>query len=81
MRYRLEDPPPLALGNASRLRARVWPAGSAEPQAWQVDAIDMTGVLQNITGGFAIDSWSELTSGITAHTLVDDLQIFAVCTP
>ena len=41
----------------------------------------MTGVLQNITGGFAIDSWSELTSGITAHTLVDDLQIFAVCTP
>ena len=38
-------------------------------------------VLQNITGGFAIDSWSELTSGITAHTLVDDLQIFAVCTP
>ena len=81
VRYRLEDPPPLALGNASRLRARVWPAGSAEPQAWQVDAIDMTGVLQNITGGFAIDSWSELTSGITAHTLVDDLQIFAVCTP
>lgn len=80
VRYRLEDPPPVALGVTSRLRARVWPVGSPEPAAWQVDAVDATAVLQNLTGGFAIDSWSELTSGISAHTLVDDLQIFAICT-
>ncbi len=79
VRFRLEDPPPAALGVTSRLRARVWPAGSAEPAAWLVDAIDATAVLQNVNGGFAIDSWSELTAGITAHTLIDDLQIFAIC--
>jgi len=81
VRYRLEDPPPGALATSAELRARVWPAGTAEPELWQVEAVDSTGVLQNVTGGFAFDSWSELTAGITAHTLVDDLQIFAVCTP
>lgn len=80
VRYRLEDPLPMTLGGTTRLRARVWPAGSPEPGLWQVDAVDATAVLQNVVGGFAIDSWSELTAGITAHTLVDDLQIFAVCT-
>lgn len=80
VRYRLENPPPAGTGGGTRLRARVWPAGNAEPAAWQADALDGTAVLQNITGGFAIDSWSELTSGITAHTRVDDLQIFAICT-
>lgn len=81
VRYRLEDPPPGALATAALLRARVWPAGTAEPALWQVEAVDGTGVLQNVTGGFAFDSWSVLTAGITAHTLVDDLQIFALCAP
>lgn len=80
VRYRLEDPPPGALGVTTRLRARVWPAGSPEPLLWQVEAVDSTAVLQNLTGGFAIDSWSELTTGISARTLVDDLQIFGICT-
>lgn len=80
VRYLLENPPPAGSGGSTRLRARVWPQGSPEPAAWQVDALDGTAVLQNVSGGFAIDSWSELTSGITAHTQVDDLQIFGVCT-
>ncbi len=37
--------------------------------------------LQGAIGGFAIDSWSSNTVSVTAHTLIDDLQIFAVCTP
>lgn len=84
VRFLLTSAPPFATdartqGGPSRLRARVWPAGSPEPVSWQVDASDSTAVLQDVAGGFAIDSWSNLTSGITAHTLVDDLQIFAVC--
>ena len=81
VRYRLEEPPPSSFATDSRLRARVWPAGTAEPALWQVDTLDSTTVLQNITGGFALDSWSSLTAGITAHTRVDDLQIFGTCTP
>ena len=41
---------------------------------------DSEGALAGVDGGFAIDSWSNRTSGITAHTLVDDLQIFELCT-
>lgn len=84
VRYRLEAPPPAAtsapVGADSHLQARVWPQGSAEPALWQVDVLDSQGALQGVDGGFAIDSWSNRTSGITAHTLVDDVQIFAVCT-
>jgi len=85
VRYRLEDPPPGGaphLGGAgSHLMARVWPEGSPEPAIWQIDVFDAEPALQGATGGFAIDSWSNRTSDITAHTLIDDLQIFAVCTP
>ena len=42
---------------------------------------DAEPALQGATGGFAIDSWSNRTSDITAHTLIDDIQIFAACTP
>jgi hypothetical protein len=87
VRFRLENPPPAAAGTdgmlgvgASHLTARVWPLGSPEPAIWQVDALDSTAALQGATGGFAIDSWSNRTTNITAHTLVDDVQVFAVCT-
>jgi hypothetical protein len=89
VRFRLEAPPPGSTGAVgaggrggpeSHLQARVWPVGTPEPAAWQIDLFDSTAVLQGATGGFAIDSWSTRTSAITAHTLVDDIQIFAVCT-
>ncbi|MEO7794050.1 MAG: hypothetical protein ABIV06_04695 [Thermoanaerobaculia bacterium] len=82
VRYLLQDPPPAANaafgGPDSHLQARVWPLGSSEPALWKVDVLDSLGVLQGVDGGFAIDSWSNRTSAITAHTLIDDIQIFAV---
>ncbi|MGE0639343.1 MAG: hypothetical protein AB7G12_06055 [Thermoanaerobaculia bacterium] len=88
VRYLLDAPPPAATGGApdgppgssTRLRARVWPEGTPEPALFQVEALDATPDLQGVSGGFAIDSWSNLTAGITAHTLIDDLQIFEICT-
>jgi hypothetical protein len=79
VRFRMDTIPGLG-GPTVQLRARVWPAGSPEPANWQVDAIDDSAALQGVVGGFAVDSWSELTSGITAHTRIDDIQIFDVCT-
>ena len=67
------------MGATTRLRARVWPAGAPEPAIWQVDFEDSSPELQGDAAGFAIDSWSELTAAIGAHTLVDDLQVFEVC--
>lgn len=83
VRFRLEAPPSAAMaspsGAESHLRGRVWPQGSPEPAIWQVDVLDALVELQGVSGGFAIDSWSNRTSAISAHTLVDDIQIFAVC--
>lgn len=78
-RYRMDLVPSVGVGSATRLRARVWPAGTPEPAIWQVDFEDASPELQGDEGGFAVDSWSELTTAITAHTLVDDLQVFEVC--
>jgi hypothetical protein len=79
VRYRMDLVPAAGVGTATRLRARVWPAGAPEPALWQVDFEDASPELQGDEGGFAIDSWSELQAGIAAHTLVDELQIFEVC--
>jgi len=39
--------------------------------------------LQNVEGGIALDSWSSIQSPnpITAHTLVDDDEVEALCNP
>lgn len=79
VRYRLETVPAEPPLDSTRLRARVWPAGQPEPGSWQVDLTDATAVLQGANGGFAIDSWSSRTVDVSAHTLIDDLQIFAIC--
>lgn len=65
------------------LQARIWPVGQAEPAAWNVEATDATPVLQNLSGGIALDSWSVLQSPdpITAHTLVDDVEVEGLCIP
>jgi len=88
--------PPLATGTDYRvrlqvqqlnpaqtsLRAKLWLASDAEPATWPVAFIDATALLQNITGGIAVDSWSSLTSApIAAHTLVDDIELISLCTP
>ncbi len=65
------------------LRAKLWLASDAEPGAWQTSVVDTTGVLQNITGGIAVDSWSSLMSPtmISAHTFVDNLELVSLCPP
>lgn len=62
----------------TRLQARLWPAAQSEPAAWQIDITDGTAVLQNLSGGFAVDSWSTATSGsLSVGTQVDDIVIHA----
>jgi hypothetical protein len=65
------------------LQAKVWPAAQAEPECWHVQATDTTPKLQNVEGGIALDSWSSIQSPnpITAHTLVDDDEVEALCNP
>jgi hypothetical protein len=67
----------------SLLRAKLWLASDAEPAAWQTSVVDATGVLQNISGGIAVDSWSSLTSPtmISAHTFVDSIELVSLCPP
>ena len=58
----------------TRLQARIWDAAQSEPATWQVDTQDSTQVLQNISGGMAIDSYSPQSTGtITAGTFVDKI--------
>lgn len=64
-------------------RAKLWPASGTEPAAWQVSALDNTPVLQNLSGGIAVDSWSSIQSPgtITAHTRVDAVELISLCAP
>jgi gluconolactonase len=65
------------------MQARFWLDGTQEPQAWQVAVDDSTPVLQNISGGIAVDSWSVILAPnpIGAHTRVDDIRIEPLCNP
>jgi len=69
------------------LQARVWPEGTPEPVAWQVQISDATaGVLQGVRGDLALDSWSSITpntpgSPTPQHTLVDDVEVVRLCNP
>ncbi|UXI67000.1 hypothetical protein [Tahibacter amnicola] len=74
----------LQLNSAStRLRARLWPSAGTEPVGWQTSFDDPTAVLQNISGGIAVDSWSvrQPPAAITAHTFVDSVEIISLCQP
>jgi hypothetical protein len=64
-------------GDATRLRARLWPAGAVEPAAWAIDLLDATPALQGTRGGFAIDCWSIYQSGgpASAAVAIDALTI------
>lgn len=67
----------------TRLQARIWAASDPEPFLWNVDATDVTPSLQNVGGGIAADSWSELVwpGPITAYTFLDDVQVDPICNP
>lgn len=57
----------------TRLQARIWHDGEAEPDVWNVERDDQSTPLQGIGGGIAIDAWSSLTNGSAAMLLVDDI--------
>lgn len=65
------------------LRARIWEEGSTEPAGWNVATLDSTAVLQNIEGGIALDSWSDITTPnpIVSHTLIDDIEVRSCTAP
>lgn len=55
----------------NRARARMWPAGEAEPDAWQVDVLDDT-LPAHGAGTFAFDLYNYVGTGLVQ---VDDLFI------
>ena len=65
----------------TRLLGKFWLASGSEPVDWQITVDDATPILQNLSGGIAVDSWSVLTgmATITAHTFVDDIEIRPLC--
>jgi len=65
------------------MQAKYWPAANAEPIAWQVTVTDATAVLQNLSGGIGIDSASGILAPnpISAHALVDDIEVEPLCNP
>jgi hypothetical protein len=67
-------------GDATRLRARIWPADAAEPAAWSIDLLDDAPVLQGSRGGFAVDCWSNRPQGGPASVpvAIDELAIRGV---
>jgi len=70
VRFRVKQAAP----TMTQLQARIWNAAQSEPSTWQVDTLDSTPVLQNISGGMAIDSYSPQSTGtITAATFVDHI--------
>jgi len=79
VRFRVEQLDPAT----TALRAKIWPQAGVEPAGWHVEATDTTPVLQGLFGGIALDSWSSIQSpgAITAHTLVDDVEVGEVCPP
>ena len=70
VRFRVKQATP----TMTQLQARIWNATQSEPVGWQVDTMDSTAVLQNISGGMAVDSYSQQASGtITAATFIDKI--------
>jgi hypothetical protein len=73
IRFRVTQDQP----SSTTLQARIWLASEKEPTlSWQVEAHDSTENLQGLSGGFAVDSWSNQSSGtIVAGTLVGNVRI------
>lgn len=58
-------------GDGTRLRARVWLAGEAEPAQWTVDHLDGAAPLQGTAGSFALDLYNyDGTEGVRVDDFV-----------
>ena len=57
----------------TQLRAKVWPAGAAEPGAWQVEATDATGA-QQTAGAVGFAAYLSGSGGDPLVVTVDDLR-------
>jgi hypothetical protein len=59
----------------------MWPEAGAEPGAWDVEYTDDSVELQNVSGGAAADSWSEIMTGgpTPDYTFIDDVEIVPLC--
>lgn len=65
---------------ATRLQAKIWQVGSAEPVLWGVSELSNYPVLQNLADGIAIDSYNNQSSGtITDAIRIDDIVITRIC--
>jgi hypothetical protein len=61
----------LQQGASTYLRTRIWPEDEPEPEAWQVELVDDTAVLQGAMGSFALDVYNYEGNG---SVLVDDMR-------
>jgi len=61
----------------TRLQARFWPDGTAEPGAWQVERTDTSPSLQGQGGNIAVDTYTTLMQGTPADMFVDDIVVTA----
>jgi gluconolactonase len=79
VRFRVHQATP----TSTYMQAKFWADGQPEPLAWQVAVSDSTPVLQNASGGIAVDSWSVTLAPnpITAHTFVDEVEVEPLCNP
>lgn len=66
--------------SSTRLQARFWQAGSSEPSIWQVSELDSHAILQNLSGGIVVDSYSSQSSGIVSTaTRLDNIEVRQLC--
>jgi hypothetical protein len=77
VRFRVTQP----TAATTLLQAKIWRETLAEPPVWDVEFTDPTAVLQNVSGGFAVDSWNSNITGGPAplYTLIDDIQVTRLC--
>jgi hypothetical protein len=82
-RYRVRFQVEQATPTTTTLRAKMWPEAGAEPGGWDVEYTDDAVVLQNVSGGVAADSWSEIMTGgpTPDYTFIDDVEIIPLCGP
>ncbi len=63
------------------LRGRVWPEGSPEPEAWDVEVTDATPSLQGQAGVFGIDAYSTRfpeDAQEPADVFIDDIEVMSL---
>jgi hypothetical protein len=64
-------------GGETTLEAKLWPAGDAEPAAWNISTTDASASLQGLPGDVAIDAWNTANPGdaTPGPIFVDDIVV------